>query len=76
MAVQAKLKTKFISASDLLLQLETSVRQNRYAHYIKHQISGPALLIVDEIGYLPMTKQQANLFFQVIATRCEKVVSY
>lgn len=27
---------------------------------------------VDEIGYLPMNKQQANLFFQVIATRYEK----
>jgi len=72
LAVQSKFKAKFISASDLLLQLETSIRQNRYSHYIKHQILGPALLIVDEIGYLPMTKQQANLFFQVIASRYEK----
>jgi len=30
------------------------------------------LLIVDEIGYLPMGRDQANLFFQVIAKRYEK----
>lgn len=72
LSIQARLKIKFISAADLLLQLETAIRQERYGHYIKHQISTPALLIIDEIGYLPMTKQQANLFFQVIATRYEK----
>jgi DNA replication protein DnaC len=30
------------------------------------------LLIIDEIGYLPMNREQANLFFQVIASRYEK----
>ena len=30
------------------------------------------LLIIDEIGYLPMGREQANLFFQVIAKRYEK----
>lgn len=72
LAVKARFKTKFISAADLLLQLEAAIRQDRYHHYLKHQIQGPALIIIDEIGYLPMTRQQANLFFQVIATRYEK----
>jgi DNA replication protein DnaC len=72
LAVKQRLKTKFISAADLLLQLETAIRQERYAHYLKHQIQGPALLIIDEIGYLPMNKQQANLFFQMVAARYEK----
>ena len=31
------------------------------------------MLIVDEIGYLPMDIQGANLFFQLIARRYEKV---
>lgn len=31
------------------------------------------LLIIDEIGYLPMDIQGANLFFQLIAKRYEKV---
>jgi hypothetical protein len=30
------------------------------------------LLIIDEIGYLPLAREQANLFFQVVAKRYEK----
>lgn len=30
------------------------------------------LLIVDEIGYLPMNREQANLFFQIITRRYER----
>lgn len=30
---------------------------------------GPRLLIINEIGYLPFSEMQANLFFQVIAKR-------
>lgn len=35
-------------------------------------IAMPRLLIIDEIGYLPFGRDQANLFFQVIAKRYEK----
>ena len=30
------------------------------------------LLIIDEIGYLPLGREQANLFFQIVAKRYEK----
>lgn len=30
---------------------------------------GPRLLIIDEIGYLPLYKEQADLFLQVVAKR-------
>ena len=30
------------------------------------------LLSVDEIGYLPLAREQANLFFQVVAKRYGK----
>lgn len=33
---------------------------------------GPKLLIIDEIGYLPFSQEEAKLFFQVIAKRYEK----
>ena len=71
LATQAGLKVKFIGAADLLLQLETAQRQGRYKPFLQRSIHGPSLLIVDEIGYLPMTGDQANLFFQVIAKRYE-----
>ena len=35
-------------------------------------VAMPKLLIIDEIGYLPFGREQANLFFQVVARRYEK----
>ena len=35
-------------------------------------VSGYKLLIIDEIGYLPFGREQANLFFQVVARRYER----
>jgi DNA replication protein DnaC len=72
LATQAGIKTRFITAADLLLQLETASRQDRYTDVFHRVIAHPKLLIIDEIGYLPMTAQQANHFFQVIAKRYEK----
>lgn len=71
-ATQKGLKTRFITAADLLLQLDTAQRQNRLKQFMQRSINSPSLLIIDEIGYLPMTKEQANLFFQVVAKRYEK----
>ena len=33
---------------------------------------GPKLLIVDEIGYLPFGREEATLFFNVVAKRYER----
>lgn len=35
-------------------------------------INRSSLLIIDEVGYLPIEKNGANLFFQLINARCEK----
>lgn len=72
LATQAGLKTRFLSAADLLLQLDTAQRQGRLKQVMRRSVNGPSLLIIDEIGYLPMSGEQANLFFQVIANRYEK----
>jgi DNA replication protein DnaC len=34
-------------------------------------INAYKLVVVDEIGYVPMSREQANLFFQVVAQRYE-----
>ena len=72
LATQAGLKTRFITAADLLLQLDTAQRQGRLKQVMRRSVNGPSLLIIDEIGYLPMNRDQANLFFQVITQRYEK----
>lgn len=71
-AAQAGMKTRFVSAADLVVSLVSAQRQDRLSDFIKRNIMGPRLLIIDEIGYLPMSRDQANLFFQVVAKRYEK----
>lgn len=72
LATQRRIKTRFISAADLVMQLEASERQQRYERYLQQQICKTQLLIIDEIGYLPLQQKQAHLFFQVIAKRYDK----
>jgi DNA replication protein DnaC len=71
-ATQAGLKVRFITAADLLLQLAAAQRQERLKEYFNRAVMAPRLLIIDEIGYLPFGREEANLFFQVIARRYEK----
>lgn len=71
-ATQTGIKTRFTTAADLLLTLTTAHIQNQLKSVMHRAINSYRLLIIDEIGYLPMTREQANLFFQVIAARYEK----
>lgn len=61
-----------MTAADLLLTLSTAHRQNKLKEVMQRAIKTYRLLIIDEIGYLPMNRDQANLFFQVIAALYEK----
>jgi DNA replication protein DnaC len=71
-AAQARIKTRFTTAADLLLNMSVAHAQNQLKTVMQRAIAGYRLLIIDEIGYLPMSREQANLFFQVIAARYEK----
>ncbi len=56
----------------LVLMLEAAQRQGRYREVMHRAVNAYQLLIIDEIGYLPMSRDQANLFFQVVARRYER----
>lgn len=71
-AVQAGIKTRFISASELILNLSTALRQDKYKSHIQRGVQGPKLLIIDEIGYLPFNAQESKILFDVVAKRYEK----
>ena len=58
----------FVSALALLDELATAVAIKGLAARLE-QLSRLDLLIVDELGYLPMDKVRANLFFQLV-NRC------
>ena len=68
-ATQAGIKTRFITAADLMLQLALAKAQGRLTEYLNRGVLGPRLLIIDELGYLPFGREEANLFFHVIAKR-------
>jgi DNA replication protein DnaC len=71
-AVMAGIKTRFITAADLMLQLSIAHKQDRLKQYLNRAVIGPRLLIIDEIGYLPFGRDEANLFFNVVAKRYER----
>lgn len=71
-AVMAGIKSRFITAADLMLQLATARKQERLREYFNRAVVGPRLLVIDEIGYLPFGREEANLFFNVVAKRYER----
>jgi len=71
-AIMAGIKTRFITAADLMIQLAAANAQGRLKGYFNRAILGPKLLVVDELGYLPFGREEANLFFNVVAKRYEK----
>ena len=71
-AVMAGIKARFITAADLMLQLAAAKAQGRLKQYFNRAVLGPRLLVIDEIGYLPFGRDEANLFFNVVAQRYER----
>ena len=60
----------FISCHDLINNLLTAYKENKVERRIKNYLKYK-LLIIDEIGYLPIDKIGSNLFFQLISKRYE-----
>lgn len=69
-AAQKRNITYFITCHDLIQTLRKAYDENRLEARLKH-FAKYKLLIIDEIGYLPIDKIGANLFFQLIAKRYE-----
>jgi DNA replication protein DnaC len=70
-ATHSGIKTRFVSAADLMLQLASAHRHGCLKEYIRRAIRAPRLMIIDALGYLPFSREEASHFFQVIAQRYE-----
>lgn len=68
---QHRYSTYYINCNTLIENLNKAHYENRLADRLKNYAKYK-VLIIDEIGYLPMDIQGANLFFQLIAKRYEK----
>ena len=70
-AAKKRKSTYFINCHELLLNLKKAKQENRLETRLKHYAKY-RLLIIDEIGFLPIDQEESNMFFQSINRRYEK----
>src|SRR5215210_5458270 len=69
-AVEAGYRVYYTTAADLVARTSRAALQGRWATTMRFW-NGPQLLIIDELGYLPMPGEAASHLFQVISRRYE-----
>lgn len=70
-ACEAGYRVLFTTAATLVRELKTAFDQHRLDARLK-SYADPKLLIVDELGYLPLDRTAATLLFQLVVRRYEK----
>lgn len=70
-AIEAGHKVLFSTLDNLLSRLIRGKKEDRLRRQLK-ELLYPRVLILDEIGYLPMNREEANLFFRLLCRRYEK----
>ena len=70
-AVEAGYSALCLTLETLMTRLVKAQSENRLERALK-QLVYPKLLIIDEIGYLPLSRTEASLFFRLIVRRYER----
>ena len=70
-AAEAGHRVMFLSLEKLMSTLKKSQQENRLEKQMQLLVY-PKLLVLDEIGYLPMNRDEASLFFRLVTRRYEK----
>jgi len=70
-AVDAGHRVYYTTAAELVARTSKAAAEGRWATTMRFW-AGPAVLLVDELGYLPMPGEAASHLFQVISCRYEK----
>lgn len=70
-AVEAGYSALFLTLESLMTRLVKAQSENRLERALQ-QLTYPKLLIIDEIGYLPLSRSEASLFFRLITRRYER----
>jgi DNA replication protein DnaC len=69
-AIEAGYRVYYTTAADLVARTAKAALEGRWATTMRFW-NGPQLLIVDELGYLPLADEAASHFFQVVSRRYE-----
>ena len=67
-AAEAGYRTYFTTAADLAARCNRAAIEGRWAYTMRF-FAGPTLLVIDELGYLPLPGEAASALFQVINQR-------
>ena len=67
-AAEAGYRTYFTSAADLAARCHRAAIEGRWATTMRF-FAGPTLLVIDELGYLPLPAEAASALFQVVSQR-------
>jgi len=67
-AAEAGYRTYFTSAADLAARCHRAALEGRWATTMRFY-AGPTLLVIDELGYLPLPAEAASALFQVVSQR-------
>lgn len=70
-AIQDGYKVSFVSMDKLMHLLKTK-EISRNSKSKMNKILSSSLVIIDELGYLPITREEANMFFQLITALHEQ----
>jgi DNA replication protein DnaC len=70
-ACQAGYSVYFTTLDDLVRNLKEAEASGRFAKKLQTYLK-PAVLVLDEVGYLPLARTDANMVFQLIARRYER----
>jgi len=69
--IESGFSTLFVTATALLAALSRAHAEGHFAEQLAFYAK-PKLLIIDELGYLPLERASAHQFFQLVARRYEK----
>ena len=70
-ACQAGFSIYFTSLDDLVRNLREAESSGRFAKKLQTHLK-PSVLVVDEVGYLPLNRADANMVFQMVSRRYER----
>lgn len=70
-AVEAGYSVLFLTLENLMTRLVKAFHENRLERSLQ-QLTYPKVLIIDEIGYLPLSQLEASLFFRLVVRRYER----
>lgn len=70
-ACQAGFSVYFTTLDDMVRNLREAETSGRFAKKLQTYLK-PAVLIVDEVGYLPLSRAEGNMVFQLVSRRYER----